>query len=835
MNSEKEKSMRRNRDTTTYSLLAAAQQPAAVLFWVVFWCLLLSEQTTFGFVVVLKVPQSSSSGATTRHHHNHDKSTQLRVSLESRHIADEGKNKPFTILPTTRRKVVNERGGGEQPRRRNNNPSQQRKRPLTSTNADLIEQQVIQAAETLSKIPIHNNNKKNKNATHSQSSNNNNKKRAVFFPSVRDCNSALAQFGDKGDLSRALRLFGKMRKAALLQQRHGLTVTMWPTLVTYSALMSRSNRLSQSRVSLRLYRLLRADRIPADTKACNILMNSYVRLKQLDMAQCLLQQMKQQPAAIDVLLVKNDKTAHTWLPALQPNLVTFNTFLDGCSKVGDLDTALLVKQEMEASNITADAWTYTSLISTTTTRNQNTYPASSHRSQVLSGRSYQDPSVAFELLQEMKQRGIQPNGMTYSALIDAAGKCCRSDWALQGLRIMLQDKKTYNQTILSNEVGAWTAAINACGKARRLETAVKLFYAMPSFGVEPNSVTCGCLTDSLLRSGRTAETLGVLRYMKTNGIVPSEVMYTSLITRAERLVDFENKGTRRQSWRDDPAEPEHGETKAIEVYTELIKSLVHTTGEEKRFKTLDSKQENDSNTLLLKVFLVFQEMKATGAVPDLACFNAVLRACARAGDLTRAEQVLDQIHAAGLIPDDITWRQILLTAGKTGQSDTALSIWKRGLGFKIKSRVVDERPIFWTPSVESFSLLLTSHLYEASTVEEKKTKAHLFGRAVSLYEKLLMADESMGMDRMNLDQVLESRRVMLLVLQALVGLVELTDDANDRIDLCKMTNAIIQLDCLQNATHMGRNAAQALEKAKLWRSDATLYPYVMYIGASQQQ
>ena len=36
---------------------------------------------------------------------------------------------------------------------------------------------------------------------------------------------------------------------------------------------------------------------------------------------------------------------------------------------------------------------------------------------------------------------------------------------------------------LHNVVGAWTAAINACGKASRMELAVKLIYAMPNFGV----------------------------------------------------------------------------------------------------------------------------------------------------------------------------------------------------------------------------------------------------------------------------------------------------------------------------------------------------------------
>jgi pentatricopeptide repeat protein len=196
-------------------------------------------------------------------------------------------------------------------------------------------------------------------------------------------------------------------------------------------------------------------------------------------------------------------------------------------------------------------------------------------------------------LHEMTSRNIRPNGMTYSALIDVCGRCRRPDLALQGLRIMLRQKASEDNTSLPNEVGAWTAAIDAAGKSGRIRTALRLFWFMSNSGVQPNAITCGCLTDCLLRNGRTAETLDVLRYMKRQGIVPSEVMYTSLMTHAGRLVQIENKKPLLEDTTHDG--------KAIEVYTELIKSLMQGT---------DAKKHTDSNALLLKVFLVFQEMKA---------------------------------------------------------------------------------------------------------------------------------------------------------------------------------------------------------------------------------
>ena len=82
-----------------------------------------------------------------------------------------------------------------------------------------------------------------------------------------------------------------------------------------------------------------------------------------------------------------------------------------------------------SSRIQPDTWTYTSLIATVARRKNQ-----------VAGEN--DPTIAFTLLREMQRNNIRPNGMTYSALIDVCGRCERSDLALQGLRIMLQQKAT---------------------------------------------------------------------------------------------------------------------------------------------------------------------------------------------------------------------------------------------------------------------------------------------------------------------------------------------------------------------------------------------------------
>lgn len=69
--------------------------------------------------------------------------------------------------------------------------------------------------------------------------------------------------------------------------------------------------------------------------------------------------------------------------------------------------------------------------------------------------------------------------------------------------------------------------------------------------------------------------------------------------------------------------------------------------------------------MLVKVFLVFQQMKASGATPDIACYNALLKACARAGEfhhgmrVMKGLQIMDDLH-----PNDESWQELLLAASK---------------------------------------------------------------------------------------------------------------------------------------------------------------------------
>ena len=801
----------------------------------------------------------------------------------------------------------------------------------------------------------------------------------VTFPDIRECNSALAAFGDGGDLLRALRLYFKMRKATQLAlsalsssnaSSDETPLVPTPTLVTFSTLMSRAVSLGKPQVALRIWKVMRdqtdffsytsaassidnsinskasnsptikaselKNLIVPDVKSANILMNTYAKLGDIEAAEDLMKQMQTKP-----VLSQQDKQHASPqnvvfgggidVPCLKPNLVTYNTLLDACQKTGEIDKALYWKSVLERESnqkeggrnratitykngktrsirLRPDARTYTILIGTVANKKAS------------SSDSYgtHDPSLAFQLLEEMKSKHrIAPNPLTYSALIDVCGRCKRSDLALKALRLMLRDERmmkqmeyharknasnsNYDTTSMQQQtVGAWTAAINACGKTGRIDTALKLFFvSMPRFKVKPNVITCSCLLDSLLKKGKTADSLEVLRYMKNHNLSPSEYIYTSFMNYAGRLAGLEQNKQRQYRRNDqqnhkldDPnggnnrprpslsnnatdttvgaTQPKSSEkrsegdlTKAVDVYSELMSTLITTTARSNPPKRKAQYSKNTpterpsitTNNELYQVTLVFREMKASGVTPDLGSYNTLLRSCSTSGDVERAQEFLQEIldSSNDLEPNDRTWRAVLRTAGKAKRSDIVLQTWKsavadmggesedngnisKKIGTKKSSSSSSKKRKTNNLSLQTFRTFLMAMLICAWDLREsdKHTSIELYKIIIKCYnalhkdqspEDLEKPELHMGMHLIDSKAAMDHPQVLASVLQAVVNLQNLLDPDDDWKDKLKVLGtSIAGAECLSGG-YKGNGSAslsyfdkRALKTVRSWSS-----------------
>jgi pentatricopeptide repeat protein len=134
-------------------------------------------------------------------------------------------------------------------------------------------------------------------------------------------------------------------------------------------------------------------------------MNAYAKLGDHKMARFILNSMMGSSKDGNIVLHE--------IPRVKPTIISFNTLADACKAAGDLAAGLEVLQLMSSQSISPDARTYAILISTVARKTKQ-----QHETRDVRSGGERDPDKAFDLLYEMQDKGIKPNGVIYCALID---------------------------------------------------------------------------------------------------------------------------------------------------------------------------------------------------------------------------------------------------------------------------------------------------------------------------------------------------------------------------------------------------------------------------------
>eukprot|EP00558_Chaetoceros_sp_UNC1202_P001916 CAMPEP_0197255122 /NCGR_PEP_ID=MMETSP1429-20130617/71128_1 /TAXON_ID=49237 /ORGANISM="Chaetoceros sp., Strain UNC1202" /LENGTH=228 /DNA_ID=CAMNT_0042718335 /DNA_START=90 /DNA_END=779 /DNA_ORIENTATION=- len=213
--------------------------------------------------------------------------------------------------------------------------------------------------------------------------------------------------------------------------------------------------------------------------------------------------------------------------------------------------------------------------------------------------------------------------------------------------------------------------------------------------------------------------------------------------------------------------------KALDVYTELILSLTNDSGQQNQSNRKNGKQSHYkdetfevSENEIVKVFLVLQEMKAAGADPDIACYNALMGACARAGDISKLRDILKKIEQDGLVPNSTTWKEILRGASRARDSEVAEEMWEMALGYDTQKGEEKYPDTKWTPKVDDLELLLRSYIREASKEDLPKVRAALYRKVISAYAGVARAEKRLGFDQIDPDALKANHRIVKMITQA---------------------------------------------------------------------
>lgn len=195
------------------------------------------------------------------------------------------------------------------------------------------------------------------------------------------------------------------------------------------------------------------------------------------------------------------------------SLVVLNTLIDACSRVGDMDAASKVFQDMLGADIAPDLITYSTLIKGYCISNELDH--------------------ALQLFTLMQKKGIRPDAIVFNSLLDGCAKKQMASLCEQ----LIRDMETAG-VMPSNHSAS--ILIKLYGRCKNLEAAFKIVDEMPQkYGFRPNNPVYTCLMSACISNGRLDQAMELRVRMLREGIHPDDKTYSTLLRGALKAQSVE--------------------------------------------------------------------------------------------------------------------------------------------------------------------------------------------------------------------------------------------------------------------------------------------------------
>ncbi|KAL6861870.1 hypothetical protein ACP4OV_017570 [Aristida adscensionis] len=259
-----------------------------------------------------------------------------------------------------------------------------------------------------------------------------------------------------------------------------------------------------------------------------------------------------------------------------------------------------------------------------------------------------------QLLDTMRDRGIEPDLVSFNTLINARAKsgCLAAGVALDLLHEV-------RQAGLRPDVITYNTLISACSHSSNLDDAVTVFEEMIAAECRPDLWTYNAMVSVNGRCGKVDEAERLFRELVEKGFVPDAVTYNSLLYAFAKAGDVE---------------------KVEHICEELVKA---------GFK----KDEITYNTMIhmygkmgridLAVGL-YDEMRAMGCTPDAVTYTVLIDSLGKMDRIAEAGKVLDEMVDAGLKPTLVTFSALICAYAKCGRRAEAELTFDRMVASGVK-------------------------------------------------------------------------------------------------------------------------------------------------------
>jgi len=328
----------------------------------------------------------------------------------------------------------------------------------------------------------------------------------------------------------------------------------------------------------------------------------------------------------------------------------YTCVMQGCYLESNHKTASDLLKEMKENGIQPNVVTYSTVIST----------CGSAIAQAMMEPDSPDPqnnklvqklfSTSWDLLDEMKSRGIEPNIYTYNALLKVCAESYEVDRAFDLLDEIVHEKNL-NATIVT-----FGTMMMACERVGDIEAASKVFSKMKQFGVEPNEYVYGAAISCCRKSYDPERAFLLLRKMMSIGgdLYPNTATFNTV------LLALTNKRQNRQpSMSSDYSLNYENLERALKIYKKMksppklessdsaLSNFSERSGPNRRtysilIEATAAEQFGESAEEILK------DMEEAGFTPDVELYTSIVRAYEQSGKPLKALRLMEKMREAGI-------------------------------------------------------------------------------------------------------------------------------------------------------------------------------------------
>lgn len=299
-------------------------------------------------------------------------------------------------------------------------------------------------------------------------------------------------------------------------------------------------------------------------------------------------------------------------------VILYNVTIKVFRKSKDLDGAQKLFDEMLQRGVKPDNVTFSTLISC--------------------ARVCALPEKAVEWFEKMPAYGCEPDDVTYSAMIDAYGRAGNVDMAFA-----LYDRARTEKWRI--DAVTFSTLIKIYGKSGNYDGCLNVYEEMKALGSKPNLVIYNTLLDAMGRARRPWQAKTIYKEMTSNGFSPNWGTYATLLRAYGRA--------------------RYGED-ALNVYKEMKEKGLELT-------------VNLYNTLLAmcadigyvdEAVEIFEDMKNSGTCkPDSWTFSSLITIYSCSGNVSEAEGIVNKMLEAGFEPNIYVLTSLIQCYGKAQRTD----------------------------------------------------------------------------------------------------------------------------------------------------------------------